>query len=279
MRHKKTVESLPSWAHAKGFDKSFIHDKAFHDVYLNEGGNNWWFWPGSRDQREIQEAAAEAVGGYLIQMPYNERPDGPGGWLDIGDKLLSPDSFHPSAAGHEDIANRVKEIVDRVGVPKTKHVNSFSSVDQCNNWLQSGIIGEGVSYGPNGSIVQMPNTEKFALEFDFDKSNDGNWITVENQSNQEMDLAIGYMTTGPPPSKYPKVTATLDSSDEEIILDPETSASYGDKEVHITRLENLGVLEPLVHKKIHFKPPLEKTEWPFRLVQIMITPHEKGSIA
>jgi hypothetical protein len=82
----------------------------------------------------------------------------------------------------------------------------------------------------------MPNTEKFALEFDFDKSNDGNWITVENQSNQEMDLAIGYMTTGPPPSKYPKVTATLDSSDEEIILDPETSASYGDKEVHITRL-------------------------------------------
>lgn len=268
------MENVNSWASENGFDESsFIHDKAFHDKFLNEAGENWKWWPGHRNQKGIQEKAVELVGGYLIHMPFNDRPGGPGGWLNIGDELLADDSFHLSLEGHAVIADSVKKIVDRVGVPKTKRVAPFSSVDQCYNWIQSGSIGKGLTFGPSASIVKMSNTEKFALEFDFDGGPDGTWIKIESQSNQEMNFAIGFMTSGPPPSKYPKVVATIGGTGEEFILRPDASSSYGDKPVHITRLQHLGILKPLAHKRINFRP-LEKTEWPFRLVQVMVTPIE-----
>jgi len=127
MLHHETYKNLVSWAHDMGFDQSFIHDKSFHELYLKEAGDDFWMWPGSRNQREIQEAAATAVGAYLVKMPFNEIPDGSGGWLDIGDKFLASDSFHLSALGHEDVAFRIKEIVDRVGVPNTRRLGQFSS--------------------------------------------------------------------------------------------------------------------------------------------------------
>jgi len=261
--------NLPSWARDKGFDSSFIHDKAFHDVYLNEGGNNWFFWSGNKNQKEIQEEAVTAVGGYLISMPWNEKPDGPGGWLDIGDNMLANNSFCPSAQGHEDITNKVKEIVDRVGVPKNPRMNPFSVVDQCYNWLQTGEIKEGMSFGPNGSMEKMFNTLKYAVEYDFDKDHEGNWFDVENQSNQEMELQIGFMATGPPPSKYPKVVATFDGVD--ILLNPVADSSYGENTVHVDLQQKIGMLKPNAKERIHFRA-LEKTEWPFRLVEVMITP-------
>ena len=117
-----TDQNLVSWAHDKGFDESFIHNDSFHKLYLREAGEDFWMWSGSKNQREAQEAAAREAGAYLVKMPFNENADGPGGWLDIGDKLLAPDSFHLSAFGHEDLAVRIKEIVDRVGVRKNRRI-------------------------------------------------------------------------------------------------------------------------------------------------------------
>ena len=103
-------------------------------------------------------------------------------------------------------------------------------------------------------------------------------MLFENVSNQKMDISVGYMTTGPMPSKYPKVAARIEGKEDEedIVLDPETSVSYGDKQVHITRVEKIGILEPSSTQKVHFKP-LETRVWPFRIVQVMITPRQDGS--
>jgi hypothetical protein len=55
-------------------------------------------------------------------MSISEHPDGADSWLDIGDKLLASASFYLSSRGHEDIVNRVREIVDIVGVSKCRRV-------------------------------------------------------------------------------------------------------------------------------------------------------------
>lgn len=271
---KSTGKNLVSWASDEGFGETFMHEKEFHDLFLEKEGDNmddWYFWAGNRDQKEIQEAAAKEVGAYMVKLPFSDHPGGPGGWLEIGDKMLAFDSFHLSKEGHQYLADAVKEIVDRVGVPKKRNVGQFSSIDQCYNWLGDGIISKDLKIGPNGRIVKMPNTEKYALEFDRDNVDGGNWITIENQSEEEMEIAVGYMTTGPPPSKYPRVEAIRGSDGEKYMLKAEASDSYGDKPVHISRLERVGNVGPKAHKRIHFNP-LGESEWPFRLVQVMVTP-------
>lgn len=260
------------WAYANGFKGNYSHNDEFKKLFLETAGDGWDFFPHGESLRELQESIASDIGAYVVHMPFNSRPDGPNGWLAIADHFLAGDSFHMSAeGGHVWIHDQVKAIVDRVGVPKERNVGQFSAVDQCYNWLLDGSIDEGIKYSSNGSIVNMPNTEKYALEFDFENSgDDGSWIELENKSSKGMSLAIGYMTTGPPPSKYPKVEATLPNGNK-FILEPEASDAYGDKPVHISRSVNIGTLAPLQTTRISFIP-LEQSDWPFRLIQVMVTP-------
>lgn len=234
------------------------------------------FFPEGRYKKEFQENVASEVGAYIVSMPFNEKADGPDGWLDIADHFLGNDSFHMSDKGHFWIYTQVKAIVDRVGVPKNPRVGEFSMIDQCYNWLLTGTLDESVEYSSSGSIVKMPRTEKYSLEFK-DEGRDKNWILLENKSNEVMNIALGYMTTGPPPSKYPAVEAKR-SDGERFVLDPNSSDAYGDKEVHISKSVDLGTIAPLSTLRIFFNPE-EESEWPFRLVQIMVTPRDEGAVA
>ena len=155
-------------------------------------------------------------------------------------------------------------------MPKETRVEPFSELDNCFNWLLTGSIDERLKYSANASVIKMPNTEKYALEFDFEKGGeDGSWIEIYNQSTLKMSLAIGYMTTGPSPSKYPKMEAKLPSG-RKIILQPESDPNFGEKRVHISRSAKLGKIGPLESIRIFFQP-LEESEWPFRLTQVMVT--------
>ena len=157
----------------------------------------------------------------------------------IGDRLLSFDSFHLSPECHKNIADQVKAIVDRIGVPKERNVRLFTAVDQCYNWFTSGLIGDEVKYSSNGIIKQMPNTNKYVLYFKDDNNND-NWIQVNNPTNINVEFLIGYMTTGPPPSKYPKVEAIRENGDK-YDLHPD-SLGYRRKVVHIVRMASLATI-------------------------------------
>jgi hypothetical protein len=275
IQNKHVHENISAWATDNEFGRGYIHDPKFADLFIKSGVDNWQyrFHKNSKDGLlQYQEDAARETGSYLIKMPFNERAEGPGGWIEIGDKLLAHDSFHLSAAGHQDIANRVKAIVDKVGVPKKTAVQAHTgsvSADYCHNWLLSGIIGEGLRFSPNSILYQMEHTDKYAVSFE--NSNEGdNWMEVDNPSDLEMDFFIAYMTTGPPPSKYPKVEAIRGDTGETFLLEPD-SVGWAEMSVHISRLGGLGRVAPRTTVHVNFNA-LEDTEWPFRIVHAILTP-------
>jgi len=264
------VEDYPlqEYVTTRGFGSDFIHDPKFHEA-IRETPDVWAAPPGRFGLKfKLQDETAMETGAYIVKMPFSPRRDGPGGWVDIGDKLLASDSFHLSSMGHEDLANQVRAIVDRVGVSKNSRVQKFSHGDQCYNWFQTGEISPGLTFGSNGKLAAMPNTQKYVLSFEGGNNENESWIEIDNQSDGEMDIFVGYMTTGPAPSRYPFVEATRENG-ERYRLDP--NARGWDKPVHVSALVNLGRVAPHFRARVSFKS-LEVTEWPFRLIQLMVTP-------
>ena len=263
---------LLEFVRTRGFGPTasdYIHNPEFHKAISQTP--DVWAMPERFDVLfQLQDETANEIGAYMVKMPFTLRRDGPGGWLDIGDKLLAQDSFHLGPMGHEDIANQVQAIVDRVGVPKNMRVNKFSHIDQCYNWFQTGEIGPGLTFGSNGKVATMPNTQKYVLSFDGGNGNDEkeSWFEIDNQNDGEMELFVGYMTTGPAPSKYPMVEAIRENG-ERYLLDP--NARGWNKPVHVSALVNLGRVAPHFRARVSFKS-LELTEWPFRMIQLMVTP-------
>lgn len=266
------------YAEQLGLGRDFIHDPKFHEAIIQSGPRKWeslYKDPNERHNK-IHLAVAQEVGAYIVRLPFDERADTVHGWLTKGDKLLAEDSFHLSKGGHAVLAEEIEEIVDKVGVLKEPRIGEFDGMDHCHNWLESGEISAEIKYSSNGIVSKMPNTQKYALTFSGENTDssmgDGDgWIEVSNPSNIIMDLNVAYMTTGPAPSKYPKVEVTRTNRDaNKIILDP-VSTGWRDKKVHVTRLANIGKIYPGVLKdRIYFRP-MEETEYPFRLVSVAIT--------
>lgn len=91
-------ESVKDWAYNHGFRNGFIHDEKFKKEFLKEtGADDWKFFTNGEEMFEgYLEKAADNVGAYLLKMPYNECPDGPGGFLEIADRFLADDAYHQS---------------------------------------------------------------------------------------------------------------------------------------------------------------------------------------
>jgi len=275
-KHRMDVDS---WAKLHGFpDRDFIHNLDFHKAFSEEAqgeDDQWYISPRPNDKWEL---AAQEIGAYTYKLPGDiAHAGGPTGILAMGDKLLAKDSFHLSAAGHHDIYESVKNIVDRVGVPKRSDTGKFSATDHCYNWIDSGKIGEGMSYAPNIKLHMMPNTQKYVLEFESDFDGDGNWIDVYNSNDEEMELSISYMCKGPPPSVYPEVEAIRENG-EKFLISKETPRELANKDIHVSRVKNLGTIGPNSRARMTFKP-LETTEWNFRIIQILIIPKDVLSFA
>ena len=277
--------NVADWANGIGFERDFIHDPQFRKAVLAHGADKFKYQYSSPESEvtKLHAAVADKIGAHVVQMPFSNNADGPGGWLELGDELLARDSFHLSAKGHEVLADQIKAIVDRIGVPRDTVLGNFHGVDHCHNWFESGVIGEGLEYSANGILDKMKNTDKYVLSFDNDKVNnitsivESGWIKISNPSDAEMDLFVAYMTTGPPPSKYPRVEVTRsDRYKTKYLLEPE-SIGWGDRYVHIARIGHIGTIHPgVLNEMITFKP-LEEAEYPFRLVAIVITPINKNS--
>jgi len=263
-----------------GFQNDYIHDPNFREAILAYGADKFKYQYADPEDEltNLFFTVAKKIGAHVVYMPLSDKADGLGGWLELGDKLLANDSFHLSSKGHEDIANQINSIVDRVGTPKDTVLGKFNGIDHCYNWFESGVIGEGLEYSANGIIDKMKNTEKYVLSFYNENVNQegivqgSGWIKISNLSESKMDFFLGYMTTGPSPSKYPRVQVVRSSKfGSKYILEPE-SLGWGDKHVHIARIEYIGELNPGAKDEIITFKPLEETEYPFRLVAVIITP-------
>jgi len=268
-RNHNRREKASSWAHDHGFDKSYVHNKEFKKAFIETAGDGWDFFP-CEGKVQYQEDIAAKLGAYLLVQPFNNVAGGAGGWLDIADYFLANDSHHLSAdGGHEWVYNQVKAIVDRVGVPNDRNLGKFLKSDHCMSWFLSGIISEGLKYSSNGSIVPMPNTNKYGLEFTFSEEDIySSWLEVENRKERVMRLSIGYMSTEPLPSKYPKMDVEV-SNGEKFFIDTNVKPLYDGRSAHVSRTLELGLIKPHETLRIFFSPK-EKTEWPFRVIQVMI---------
>lgn len=265
---------LMQYAEMNGFDRGYMHNPEFHEL-LKTTPDKWTFnYDLYNGQEALLDEVATAISGYVVKTPVPEQRDGPGGWIHFGDQLLSTDSFHPSPNAHAFIANQVREIVERVGVPKHPRVNPFNQKDQCYSWLMDGKLDPSLTYGDSFKLTKMPNTEKYSLEFQNDVPLDGenganNYITVENHADEIMDLFIGYLTTSPE-QKYPTVEAYR-TNGKKFQLQPHSVDKFGGKSVHVPEMVHLGFMKHKSSVRIYFKP-LEESEWPFRITSIMITP-------
>jgi len=264
---KKHGISIAQWAEQNGYQKDFIHNETFHKEVLDDlAEKGFWATP----KKEWHQTAKD-IGAYVYKMPGNvDDLSGELGMLKMGDRLLASDSYHLNEIGHNYIRAFVQNIVDRVGVPKDRTVEDFSFKDHCFDWFESGKIGEGVSYAPNVKLDKMPNTEKYVLEFASEVTGDDeNWIEVENKSNKTMELSITYMTLSPP-SKYPEVEAVRSDGDS-YILSTDVPSQFDGRTVHISKLIRLGEVKPKTKAHVQFKPK-EKTEWNFRIIQVLVVP-------
>jgi hypothetical protein len=285
-RHIRTNMNLSDWAKSQGFGHNYIHDARFASALLDYGEENFLnnYWNPEHPIVKYQESVADEIGAYIVKMHAGPKAFGPGGWLGFASIYLAEDSFHLSIGGHGIIAEQIRDIIREVGVPKDRQLGQFRGLDVCQNWFETGEInGDGLTYSPNGKLDKMPNTDKYVLSFESDDENNdlgSGWIGVKNESDEVMDIFVSYMTTGPPPSKYPRVEVTRHYDDDngdtsQYILEPE-SIGWGDKEVHVVRLAHIGQIQPGSSnnnkiEKIYFKP-LEQTKYPFRLTAVAITP-------
>jgi len=268
---KNKDSNLKAWAKERGFDKGFVHDSMFKKAFLRDFNENQWHWVFESDSNtyvDTQEFVARETGAYIIPMAWSRDATGENGYLEIGDKMFGNDSRHFSELGHVDFARRVKALVDRVGVPKQPKIGEFSTVDYCLNWFQTGVIKEWLKHSENAVVGKMPNTDKYAMSFER-KEMHPDWIEIRNPSDYVMFIYVAYMTTGPAPSKYPKTEATReDGEGTKVLIDP-LSEKYN-FEVHVSQMVCLGKVQPKKTAKISFKP-LTESEWPFRLVQVVLT--------
>ena len=278
LRDDSVNKNVADFAFDNGFKLDFIHDPKFKEVILSYGADKfkYQYRDPENDLTHLFHTVAKKIGAHVVKMPFSNVADGSNGWLELGDKLLGNDSFHLSAEGHENLANQIKAVVRKVGVPKDTLIGKFHGIDHCHNWIESGVIGKGLEYSSNGVLAKMENTEKYVLSFysdDGEKESSG-WIKVSNPSDTEMDLFLAYMTTGPAPSKYPRVEVVR--LKKTYVLEPD-ALGWGDKHVHIARIEHIGKLDPGVkHEMVKFHP-LDEAEYPFRLVAAVITPKNENN--
>lgn len=258
--------NLDEYRNNMGFGGDFIHHPEFHEL-IKTTPDQWHFNKGYDGIEKLSKEVADAVNGYIVKTPLNDKRDGHGGWVHFGDQLLSTDSFHPSVKAHTFIANQVRDIVDRVGVPQNPRVEPFTQKDQCYNWLIDGKIDPSISYGSSFKLTNMPNTQKYSLEFQNDVPLEGNNdITVSNDADDTMDIFVGYLTTSPE-QRYPMVEASRTNGQKF----QKPANSYGGKSIHVPETVHLGFMKPKTSLNDYFTP-LEESEWPFRITSIMITP-------
>jgi len=219
-------------------------------------------------------------------------------WTQYADSFAS-DAHHLSIKGHMDVAQRIRDIVEWHGVPQTPRLERFVDSDYCVTWFETGIT-DGIKYSPNGVVERIANrvdvnTNKYALRFvGGSGSSNGNgrgkgWIRVHNPADGPLALYLGYMTTGPPPSVYPRTEVTIEGIGDNsnnggngigagkqpvVVLDVDSTDIFGDRDVHISRVEKVGIVNP-GYSLVRFRE-VEDTNVPFRLVSVLVASEGAG---
>lgn len=231
--------------------------------------NNLRYGPVWQSHYAYMEMIASETNSFILEQSKMELTGEE--YLAEFDRSKADDCFHMGVNDHAEVAQSIQKLVERVGVPKQPVVRDFHATDHCLNWFLTGDIDSSLKYSPSGGVVNIPNTEKFALQFRRDGKSQ-HWIEMRNESDEPMYLFVSHMTTGPYPTnvKYPKASAHYDG--QKIDLNPIASTWKNlDQNIHVTTLTKIGRVAPGDVARVHFVIK-EESEWPFRIVQVLFTP-------
>jgi len=276
----RSTEHILDYVSEFGFDMKHgsLTDPKMHQLF-DDRSKKWSWQPFTQSGfRDVVLAAAQDVGGYVVTMPA---PEDPRHWTQYAD-LFAEDGHHLSKKGHKEAAERVREIVEWHGVPRNPRLENFMYSDHCINWFETGNT-DGIEYSKNGVVEAMPGTGKFTLSF----VDDDGWIRVRNPDDKPQALHLGYMTSGPAPSLYPKTEVIIEDiidnissrgqGTEPIVLDMNSEDRFAGRDVHISQIAKVGMINP--GDSIVYFRAIEKTERPFRLVSVLVmSDGEEGSL-
>jgi len=291
--HLSGMQSMAEWVEEHGLNIKHggLYDPNIHQLFKET--NETWSWQQfvSPLKRTIVQEIAREVGGYIS---YMQAPENPGDWIQYADFFAS-DAHHLSVKGHMDVAQRVYDIVNVHGVPQNPRLQKFMHPDYCINWFETGKT-DGIEYSPNGVVERITNRKvinrnKYALHWPgVSYGSDGSvrgygWIRVNNPGDSPLALYLGYMTTGPPPSVYPRTEITIEGlwdnggrgkriGGEPVVLDVDAVDEFGDRMVHISRVAKIGIINP--GKSLVRFQEIEKTEASFRLVSVLVASDGAG---
>jgi len=270
----RSTEHIIDYVSEFGFDMKHggLTDPKMHQLF-DDRSKTWSWQPFTQSGfRDVVSAAAQDVGGYVVTMPA---PKDPRHWTQYAD-LFAADGHHLSKKGHKEAAERVREIVEWHGVPRNPRLEKFMYSDHCINWFETGNT-DGIEYSNNGVVERMPGTGKFTLSFDDDGVSD-NWIKVRNPDDKPLALHLGYMTSGPAPSLYPKTEVIIENVVDDIgsigqrtdpiVLDMNSEDRFAGRDVHISQIAKVGMINP--GDSIVYFRAIEETERPFRLVSVLV---------
>jgi len=215
---------------------------------------------------EYQYKAARAVNGHVIELGYHK---------DLRETLVSYADFHAkdlhhwSQHGHDWIASKVRSILEKVGAKREDEVSKW---DQRFPLAHSPTL---VLKSFHGKVIKEDTRPKINEKYAMEMLDHHGWIEVHNPADKPSSVYVQYMTTGPPPAKYPKARFRLKNpltNADGVLVDP-IAPDYYTHPVHINKLVHAGTISPgnstlFVNLQERDKP------WNFRITAIVVTNEE-----
>lgn len=272
----RTGENPKQWAERQ-FGTHSIYDPHLQKAFAKS--RDKWLWPSERDASRayITDKIAEQYGAHVLTAPRDKDASR---WASHASHF-APDYLHHSVVGHKDIANRIRELVEKIGVPEHSRTGVWTDNDDCESWFESGKLEKGGIIAPGNSFEMVPfpgSLGKYSLQLIDGEKGSVAKVIVRNKSEKKMKLYLAYMITSPGQSKYPRMKVNIvGSSQPDVILDQVVPSSYGSAAVHILVIKQVGIANQGANR-LKFTQ-LEDSEWPFRFGAIALTNEHLLSVA
>mmetsp|Transcript_20921 Transcript_20921/g.31704 ORF Transcript_20921/g.31704 Transcript_20921/m.31704 type:complete len:442 (+) Transcript_20921:106-1431(+) len=271
--HVPTGQSLGQWAASAELSSG---GSIYESINAKMQDTPWYDWRIVEPDvyATLAQTTADGVGGHVLRMPIN-RDDVRESMANYSHFFLD-DYIHLSTEGHQWVRNGIVDILQKTKAKRSNYTRPWYSTDACQSWYATGKMTRKQATN-NMQMVEFQEG-KFGLEIQ--KGAEGT-LQVTNPGRKPVNLFISYMVTAPE-QRYPKTRIWLTygsnnriSSSQEITPVWQSSASQvAGLKLHVVSHARIGKLE-VGNSTLHIAPK-EETEYPFRLVGIMVTPYNFG---
>jgi len=240
-----------------------LHGKELSNALAATQRSEWTYAPHRRCGFAVQDAA-DAVGGYIYELP---RPEDPRQAIIQHSDLFDADYHHMSTYGHQVVADDLTRLINKYA-RRSDRLGTWGGGDSCLSWFSSGRVAI-----PYERHMQITNFEdgKYALEV----SDRGGFIVVENPFQDVRSLYLTYMAYGPAPSIYPQTEVFFSTPSHghstPVLIDPTVDDCNG-VDMHIAKVSKVGLIPPgKVDLQIF---PIERANKGFRVTGFSLTSEE-----